>query len=93
VSWFRIAYAHNALLRVLKAHGWKLDTLTEQQGNEAMLEFFRDYRPQHGGEDALEVAHGEGTVSITRHMTRSDTGATQVLTLTIDDAGGRLTLS
>jgi hypothetical protein len=93
VPWFQIAYAQNAFLRVLKAKGWNLKSLSPQQGNDAMLEFYRDYRPQHGGEDAVEVSHDAGAVSITRHMTRRDTGATHVLTLTIDDDGGRLTLS
>lgn len=90
MPWFRVNYAQNAFLRVLASKGWALETLSVEQGNTAMLEFYRDYRPQHGGEDALEHSHVDGAMSIARHMTHRDTGATHVLTLTVDAAGGHL---
>lgn len=82
MPWFRIAYAENAFLRVLKANDWRLETLSVQQGNDAMLEFYREYQPQHGGEDALELAWRGREFAITRRMTRSDDGTTRALALT-----------
>lgn len=53
--WFRIAYSRNALLR---SRGGQLDALTPAEAVAAMLDFQRDYRPQHAEIDELWCAWG-----------------------------------
>ena len=75
MAWFRIAFAEKAFLRILGNHGWKLDTLTVDQGVAAMLEFYTQHRAQHtviaDGDDGLLLQWGNGRVDITRQLIRS----------------------
>lgn len=56
--WFRIAYARNALLRLLAEERLELDSLTLAEGIRAMQHFIDDWRPQHGEVDELEAQWG-----------------------------------
>jgi len=75
VAWFRIAFAEKAFLRILGNHGWTLDTITVEQGVEAMLEFYTQHRAQHTNldddDDGLLVQWGNGTVDLTRQLIRA----------------------
>lgn len=53
VHWFRILYARNALLRSLALSGLAVDDLTISEAVRAMLDFSRDFRPQHAELDEL----------------------------------------
>jgi hypothetical protein len=74
-QWFRISYAENAFLRVLKARGLALDTLSAADGVEAMVEFYDTYRAQHADLDAdgdvLEL-RVDDAITVRRTMTRDD---------------------
>lgn len=95
MPWFRISFAENAFRRLLKERGLTLDTLTVEQGIEAMTAFHADHRAQHtvGGEDSLRQRRRGDTVTISRSMTRTDGELTRVLRLTVGPDGGRLTFS
>lgn len=93
MAWFRISFAENAFRRLLKERGLTLETLTVDQGIEAMTAFHTDHRPQHGGEDSLHQRRRGTTVTISRRMARADDQVPHTLTLTIDANGGRLTFS
>ena len=74
--WFRIAYARNALLRSLAEGGLDLDALTPSSGVTAMLDFARDFRPQHAELDELFCRWGPTEhfyeFAIVRRMHRHD---------------------
>ena len=90
-----MSFAENAFRRLLKERGLRLETMTIDEGIDAMREFHADHRAQHtiGGEDALRQRRRGDTVTISRSMTRSDDHLTRTLTLAIDSHGGRLTFS
>src|SRR5690606_29316674 len=75
VPWFRISFAEKAFLRILGNHGWKLDTMTVDEGVAAMLEFYREHRAQHtdlvSDDDGLLMQWGNGIVDITRQLIRA----------------------
>ncbi len=75
MAWFRIAFAEKALLRILGNHGWTLDTITVDQGVDAMLEFYTQHRAQHtdldDDGDLLLVQWGSGILDLTRQLIRS----------------------
>ncbi len=75
MSWFRISFAENAFQRVLKAHGWKLDSITIDEGVAAMLEFYVQHRAQHtdlrNEDDGLLVQWSDGVVDLTRQLIRA----------------------
>lgn len=75
MAWFRIAFAEKAFLRILGNHGWKLDSITVDQGVAAMLEFYRQHRAQHtviaDDDDGLLIQWGNGMVDVTRQLIRS----------------------
>ena len=75
MAWFRIAFAEKAFLRILGNHGWKIDTLTVDQGVAAMLEFYTEHRAQHtvieDDDDGLLIQWGNGIVDVTRQLIRS----------------------
>lgn len=55
VRWFRIAYAPGALTRCLAV---PVESLTASSAVAGMLEFQRDYRPQHAELDELSCSWG-----------------------------------
>ena len=75
MAWFRIAFAEKAFLRILGNHGWTLDSITVDQGVEAMLEFYTLHRAQHtvleDDDDGLLLQWGNGMVDLTRQLIRS----------------------
>ena len=75
MAWFRIAFAEKAFLRILANHGWKLETITVEQGAAAMVEFYTEHRAQHteldDDDDGLLVQWGNGGVDLTRQLIRS----------------------
>ena len=75
MAWFRIAFAEKAFLRILGNHGWTLDSITVDQGVEAMLEFYTLHRAQHtvleNDDDGLLLQWGNGMVDLTRQLIRS----------------------
>jgi hypothetical protein len=75
MAWFRIAFAEKAFLRILGNHGWRLDTLTVDEGVSAMLEFYTEHRAQHtdldDDGDGLLLQWGNGRVDLTRQLIRS----------------------
>lgn len=75
MAWFRIAFAEKAFLRILGNHGWKLETLTVDQGAAAMVEFYTQHRAQHtdldADDDGLLVQWGRGTLDLTRQLIRA----------------------
>ena len=75
MAWFRIAFAEKAFLRVLGNHGWTLESITVDQGVEAMLEFYTLHRAQHtvleDDDDGLLLQWGNGMVDLTRQLIRS----------------------
>jgi hypothetical protein len=95
VSWFRISFAENAFRRLLKARGLQLETMTIDEGIDAMTAFHTEHRAQHteGGEDSLKQRRRGDTLIITRRMTRSDNDLSHTLTLTVSSAGARLDFS
>ena len=74
MAWFRIAFAKNAFVRSLD--GAKPGSLSPADGLDAMIEFYRDHRPQHAGDDVLEFvwkSDDQGfELSICRRMQRND---------------------
>jgi hypothetical protein len=74
--WFRITYARNALLRSLAEAGLDLGALTPASGLNAMLDFARDFRPQHAELDELFCRWGPAEhfyeFAIVRRMHRHD---------------------
>ncbi|HOT34037.1 MAG TPA: hypothetical protein PL156_04845 [Rhodoglobus sp.] len=74
--WFRITYARNALLRSLAEAGLDLGALTPSSGLKAMLDFARDFRPQHAELDELFCRWGPTEqryeFAIVRRMRRHD---------------------
>ena len=95
MSWFRVSFAENAFRRLLKERGLTLETLSVEDGIEAMILFHTDHRAQHtmGGEDSLTQRRRGDTVTITRRMRRSDQPLTRTLTLTVGPGGGLLTMT
>ena len=75
MAWFRIAFAEKAFLRILGNHGWTLDSITVDQGVEAMLDFYALHRAQHtvleDDDDGLLLQWGNGMVDLTRQLIRS----------------------
>lgn len=75
MPWFRISFAEKTFLRILGNHGWTLESITVEQGVEAMIEFYRDHRAQHtdltADGDMLLVQWSSGILDITRQLTRS----------------------
>lgn len=76
--WFRIAYAGNALTRVLAEEGLELSTLTAASAIRAMTRFHALSKPQHGEADELTCEWGpapdttEWEFALVRRMTRHD---------------------
>jgi hypothetical protein len=75
MAWFRIAFAEKAFLRILGNHGWRLDSITVDEGVAAMLEFYTQHRAQHttldDDDDGLLLQWGRGRVDLTRQLIRS----------------------
>ena len=75
MAWFRIAFAEKAFLRILGNHGWKLETLSVDEGVAAMLEFYTQHRAQHtvidDDDDGLLIQWGNGMLDLTRQLIRS----------------------
>ena len=67
---------------MLKQRGLALETLSVEQGIEAMIEFYTAHRPQHGDPDTLDVSWLEDRLVITRRMMRSDNHTPRALVLT-----------
>jgi hypothetical protein len=87
VPWFRISFAENAFRRILKAHGWDLETLTIDHGVEAMVDFYTQHRAQHtslpDGGDVLVFRWKPRELQITRRLVRSGDAANPVCELTL----------
>jgi hypothetical protein len=86
--WFRIAFAKNAFLRLLQSKGTTLDELDVATAVTLMTEFHEHHGAQHtshGGVDELRVEYGthRSTVTITRHMVRTDPDLARNLVLCI----------
>ena len=94
MAWFRIAFAEKAFLRVLGNHGWTLESITVDQGVEAMLEFYTLHRAQHtvleDDDDGLLLQWGNGMVDLTRQLIRSGNADNPIrqlsLTFQVDSA-------
>ena len=75
MPWFRISFAEKAFLRILGNHGWKLETITVDEGVAAMLEFYTEHRAQHtdldADDDGLLVQWGNGMLDLTRQLIRA----------------------
>jgi hypothetical protein len=75
MAWFRIAFAEKAFLRILGNHGWRLDSITVDEGVAAMLEFYTQHRAQHtdleDDDDGLLLKWGNGRLGLTRQLIRS----------------------
>jgi hypothetical protein len=75
MAWFRIAFAEKAFLRILGNHGWRLDSITVDEGVAAMLEFYTQHRAQHtdleDDDDGLLLEWGNGRLGLTRQLIRS----------------------
>lgn len=76
--WFRIAYAGDALNRLLVEEGLELPTLTAASAVRAMTRFHALSKPQHGEIDELMCQWGpvpgaqEWEFAVVRRMTRHD---------------------
>ena len=75
MAWFRISFAENAFRRLLRKHDWTVETLTIDNGVEAMVEFYTHERAQHTkvdeDGDMLLVEWGRGELHHTRQFIRS----------------------
>lgn len=71
-----MAYAGNALRRMLGEHELELATMDPSSGIQAMLSFYAEYQPQHGETDQLWCSWGGRDeafdFTIARRMTRHD---------------------
>ena len=87
MAWFRIAFAEKAFIRILGNHGWALDTITVEQGVDAMLEFYTQHRAQHtdldDDGDMLLVQWGNGIVDLTRQLIRSGSADSPIRQLSL----------
>jgi hypothetical protein len=87
-QWFRISFAQNAFVRFLAAHETALERLDAETAIALMTEFHATHGAQHtshGGTDELRVTRESDppSVTITRHMVRTDPELARDLVLRI----------
>jgi hypothetical protein len=87
-KWFRISFAQNAFVRFLAAHETTLEQLDAETAITLMTNFHANHRAQHtshGGVDELRLSRelDPPTVTITRHMVRTDPELARDLVLRI----------
>jgi hypothetical protein len=87
MAWFRIAFAEKAFIRILGNHGYRLDSLTVDEGVAAMLEFYAEHRAQHtnlaDGNDQMLLRWQNGMVDITRQLQRAGSDENPVFRLSL----------